>query len=331
MYLHAKAYRTCLPLLLVAAAAAPTAHAGNSSTNTGGRPAELRSQVEALSITPSTGGNSTKRNRMPTSRAVSTDSLYGDYLGLGSGQETAGAATLIVLTSKASQDHISTLTEDLTIMSRIFDRALRDTGLRSENDDIFVRYFVTSGRGRRSTSLFAERPARTESIYVQGYGPLFLIAVDFPLLPPPESPRPSEPNGPTDPLWNQVARQVAGHGPAADAPGIAPQIEYRPEKVRSLRATLTEALRHAANIRGLSQAPQLTVVVRTVEAQSRDDMPLYVDMMYSKEDMYGVTTSPTPTEGSVLAIRAATQDIDAFASGSLSLAEFEKRIAFTQY
>jgi hypothetical protein len=332
MYRQYKAHRTCLILALAAALAAPTVSASNSSAGTGRRRVELSRQVELVSKPAAPGASAvTETVVLPSSTNVR---LFGPFA------EARRSTALIVLTAEAGQQEIGALTEDLNIMCRIFDRALGDAGLKANAGGRlpFLEYLGSNERGSWLTSLLDEGSSRTESLYVEGYGPLFLIGVDFPLQPPPETPEATEPNGTADPLWDQVAREMAGQ-PAPAAPGsTAAERQYSPEKVASLKSTLARTLKHAANIRDLGEDTHVTVVVESGQTQRLDDagrslprMMMYGEPMRMYGEMYGASLSQVPPQASVLAVRATMNDIEAFAAGSLSFADFEKRVESTQY
>src|SRR6266542_3854640 len=85
--------------------------------------------------------------------------------------------TLVIRTSDTDAKAQANLEEDLAVMSRILDKALDqklnvDHRQRAMGIDVF----------------FAPGSSPIRSLYLEGYGALFLLSVNFPLLPPPEKP-----------------------------------------------------------------------------------------------------------------------------------------------
>ena len=245
------------------------------------------------------------------------------------------STALIVLTTERTEEQLTALTEDLNIMCRILDRTLNPD--EPTSGDIFRNVLLGHSTDQWIGRLFAEHASWTECLYVEGYGPLFLINVDFPLLPPPAQQRRAEadPNAPRDPLWAQVSRELRS-GPGDDAPlstETAPV--YSAEKVLAFKTALTRALKHAVNIRGLAEDGNVTIMVRSRYRQRQDMLSLF-----ASESNAGPDRVILPLLGDVaqvagpssrLVIRAAAADIRAFASGDLSFADFEKRLETTQY
>jgi hypothetical protein len=217
-------------------------------------------------------------------------------------------------------------------MCRIFDRALGQAGLRS--NDIFSHMLIgTTGR-EWIPRLFAEHSSWTECLYVDGYGPLFLVNVDFPLAAPPKDPAPTDPNQPRDPVWESVARELhappgdnrhanADHGPT-----------YNPEKALVLRTTLIKALKHTVNIRALTDNHTVTVMVRSEQSYGTPLASLFQSTGIAVSEplpLLGGEFSQPSGRASTLVIRAKLADIQAFAAADIGLADFEKRIEANQY
>ena len=96
----------------------------------------------------------------------------------------------------------------------------------------------------------------TESIYIAGFGAIFSIRVDFPLLPPPEGTEPKQPDIDTGNLWEQTRREI--YSPPTTAPGVQQELRIRQQRspydarrVEELKGKLIESLKQAANIRAL--------------------------------------------------------------------------------
>jgi len=217
-------------------------------------------------------------------------------------------------------------------MCRIFDRALGQAGLRS--DDVFSRMFIgTSGR-EWIPRLFADHSSWTECLYVDGYGPLFLLTVDFPLAAPPQEPAPSDPNEPRDAVWESVARELHAPPGANRPPSTDHGPTYNPEKALALSTTLIKALKHTVNIRALADNTTVTVMVRSEQTYGTNMESILfstgVAVSETLPQLYGESSQPSgPT--STLVIRANLEDIQAFAAGDVGFSDFEKGIEANQY
>jgi hypothetical protein len=212
------------------------------------------------------------------------------------------------------------LTEDLNIMCRVLDRALAQASLRSDEHLLLARLMFAENGQDPLVPFFTENTPWTQCLYVEGYGPLFLVTVDFPLAAGPDKTAADEPNEVADPLWAQVAREMSGSGaPRSEA---SQEVHYNPARVLTLKATLTRALKHAGNIRGLADQERVTVVVKTAQTLS-GELPLI-------GALFDAATVPTGATRP-LAVRAAMKDIRALAGGTLTPDDFEQRVKITQY
>jgi hypothetical protein len=217
-------------------------------------------------------------------------------------------------------------------MCRIFDRALGQAGLRS--DDVFSRIFIATTGREWIPRLFADHSSWTECLYVDGYGPLFLVTVDFPLVAPPQEPIPTDPNQPRDPVWESVARELHGPPGASRHPNTDHGPTYNPEKALILRTTLIKALKHTVNIRALTDNNTVTVMVRSEQTYGTNIETLFLKTGVAAPDtlpqVYVESSRPSKA-ASTLVIRANLKDIQAFAAADIGLADFEKRIEANQY
>ncbi|MFH1883424.1 MAG: hypothetical protein ABIL62_12015 [Planctomycetota bacterium] len=93
---------------------------------------------------------------------------------------SGGGAVLVIPAAELKVEDLAAITEDMSVMSRIFDNKLSQARL-------------TLGRGglttvRFNSSFFEWDSRTTEAIYLEGYGALFLMKVNILLSPPPEAP-----------------------------------------------------------------------------------------------------------------------------------------------
>jgi hypothetical protein len=193
--------------------------------------------------------------------------------------------------------------------------------------------------------VFAPGSGSIRNLYLEGYGALFLLNVNFPLLPPPEKPEATKTKSDTDSTWEETKQELYGQPDAWGQVGKAfkfsmasgPQKEYDRDKVEDLKASLLEALKTATNIRGLKENESITVCVfgglsaapgkaRTVAKRGPN--------WQNAEDAQVLVTSlddGAPARGTIMTIRASKSDVDAFATGKLDLDDFRKKVTITSY
>lgn len=251
-------------------------------------------------------------------------------------ERSAAAAVLVIPSTEMKPEDIAAVTEDMSIMSRIFDRNLgqqRLTGTRTGvfvdrntdpwTDDVFV------GRGRAS-----------QAIYLEGFGSLFLIGVDFPLSAPPKV-QEEKPEEGVDTVWRDT--KIAIYNPdkaVSRRVKVQPQKEYDPEKVQELQKTIIKTLKHAANIRGLKSDEWVTVVVKSsapaviiagkiITRMTSEASPAASNARTSTSAALPAET--VPGQATFLTIRAKKSDIDSFAKNQLDYDKFSQQVSVLTY
>ena len=223
----------------------------------------------------------------------------------------AGDVVLVIPAGGMSAETLAELRQDMEVMCRIFDRLLQGANLRPP------------GQPR----MFAPNDGRTtRGVYLPGFGPVFLLQADFPLLPGAAKQEPPV-EEPGDALWLEVKQQMAGRAAPNAAGGAAP--EYDEMKVEKLRKTLTNAMKHAANFRHLDPEERIVVVaVNSSKAGAGAGGVLF-------GDAYGQPTPILPTTGpaalQVVAVQATKANVDAYAEAQLTEDEFRERAAIATY
>ena len=97
------------------------------------------------------------------------------------------------------------------------------------------------------------------SLYLDGYGALFMLNVGFPFLPPPHAEGQQEkPEANSD--WEDAKQELYGQGGRGRVMA-APSEPYDEERVNRLKEGLLESLKNATNIRGLKPDDSITVCV----------------------------------------------------------------------
>jgi hypothetical protein len=237
----------------------------------------------------------------------------------------ATGRVLLVLTGEVKAQDVAATTEDLYIMSRIFDKKLEpayatdESRLRSANID---RLF--------SNLRHRDGSQGTQAIYLHGYAALFLMNVDFPLSAPPKVDV-EKVEKDVDPVWEGTKREIVTSGKTPEGEYAYVQYdslkEYEGENVEELKTDLTKALKHAANIRNLK--PDELIILAVAGTQQ----PAVLQEVTVADGKTYRVISRKPDASSLLApalltIRAKKIDIDAYAKGDLDLDKFRERIQF---
>ena len=176
---------------------------------------------------------------------------------------TGGRKVLVIPDSDVKPEDLDAITQDLLVMSHIFDERFKEPrtikGVFTDFGDFF-------GRDNRST----------EAIYMQGYGVVFLMEVNFAFSSPlkPEEQEDEETAEQVDPTWQRAREQI--FSPRAPRPGMPGFSGQGPGLVEfdQLKGELIETLKHAANIRNLR--PDEWIIV-TVIGQGRQPGEFYED------------------------------------------------------
>jgi len=148
---------------------------------------------------------------------------------------------------------------------------------------VFTDFGDFFGRDNRST----------EAIYMQGYGVVFLMEVNFAFSPPlkPDVQKDEETAEQVDPTWQRAREQIfAPKTPNLGMPAFPGQ---GPGLVKfdQIKKELIETLKHAANIRNLS--PDEWIIV-TVIGQGRQPGEFYEDYYRSATPRSRTSTSRRP-------------------------------------
>ena len=247
-------------------------------------------------------------------------------------RSTAGAVLVIPSTEMKPED-ITAVIEDMSIMSRIFDRNLGQQRLTTTRTGIFFDRNTAPW-----SDVFVGHGHATQAIYLEGFGSLFLIGVDFPLSAPPKV-QETKPEEGVDTVWRETQREIYSPGDSRRRVKVQPQKEYDAEKVQDLQKTLIKTLKHAANIRGLKTDEWVTILVRSsapaaiitstiVTRSSGEKSPAASNVRTSTAALPAETA---PGQATFLTIRAKKSDIDSFAKNQLDYDKFSQRVSVLTY
>jgi len=153
---------------------------------------------------------------------------------------TAGRKVLVVPAEEVKTEELADIIEDMQIMSHILDERFKET---RRIQGVFTDFGDFFGRDNR----------QTEATYLQGYGVLFSMEVNFAFTPPPKPQvQVTEQNAErVDSTWQQARQQVFSPGDSRRSRGSDSTEEYDSRMVEELKRDLITTLKHASNIRGV--------------------------------------------------------------------------------
>jgi hypothetical protein len=322
-----------IALLILLAACARPAYSGSASAGEATSASAPSTAPAGMPGSPPSAGVSVAA---PATIRPSAQQSLSRLYGAMAANPRAAASVLVIPVKEMTPETYDRIVEDLSIMSRIIEKGLHDAseqgyGLTVTGDGMYggvagiygqPLFLPSDSTGPRILRSSGGRP---RAIYIGGYGAIFSLQVDFPLVPPPETPEPNKSTDKADQVWAAAQRELVNPQAAMHLrPGISQGRPYRAEAVENLRSTLIAVLKHASNIRDLEPESWLTILVQG--PSTAPDQP---------QDSTGdqqVNLIGTRTAGrTLLTLRAKKTDIDQLAKGPLEQTEFQKRVQITTY
>jgi hypothetical protein len=269
---------------------------------------------------------------------------YGDIaaaISLG-GSGAAGPGCLVIPSGQIEASELEAIVEDMTVMQRILDKELeREFGKDYERLSASGPFSFTPG------------PAIPQSIYLDGYGVLFLASVKFPVAAPPPTEQAPEKVEEPGSRWEQTRRELYG-GPltfrtTARGSGVVFAAKpsgrrYDRDEVEKLEQTLLAVLREAANIRNLRPDDSIAIAVFgagstrvgafMVSARNEFGAPGGFDGGFEPSEMVPGRVLVHETgalQQTVLTIHVQKALVDSLAEGELSMQEFRQRATITAF
>jgi len=153
---------------------------------------------------------------------------------------TGARKVLVVPTDEIKAEELAEIIEDMHVMSYILDERFKETRMIQ---GVFVDFGDFFGRDSRTT----------EATYLQGYGVLFSMEVNFAFSPPlkPEAQETETVAEQVDSTWLQAKKEVFSPQELKRPRETGSLREYGSQMVEELKRELIKAMKHAANIRGL--------------------------------------------------------------------------------
>jgi hypothetical protein len=233
--------------------------------------------------------------------------------------------SLVIRSSEGDPKDLADLEEDLTIMSHVFNKALKENlGASFDRKAMGIDVFFTPGN------------SSIRSLYLEGYGALFLFGVNWPLLPPPTGPEAAKDNK-ADSTWDEAKHELYGPRNEGKFP-TNPGEEFTNDKLTKLQNILLETAKNAANIRNLKPDEAITMCVFGAPVRSTPKLKAKKD---AEGEETGEPDEPKPKRewvfegtvprGTTMTIRVKKSDTDAYASGKLTLEQFRGRAHVVTY
>ena len=258
----------------------------------------------------------------------------------------SGDMVLIIPSEQTSTENLIAINEDMNVMSRIFETSLEQDRIATARSNFFGPRYDPFGM------LLGGSRSEIQSMYLQGYGALFLLKVDFPLSPPSnaqEDEKEPKKEEQGDPVWQQMRQEMYEPAKVDNRRRRTnqPEEKYDVEKVENLKTTLIQALKHAANIRSLK--PDESVILTVTGSGEITGTKIITanvsgsnqEVIVQEKNADGRTTmrivkgnafddigSSSPT---ILVIRAKRSEIDAFAKGEVDFNQFRGRVQVLTY
>jgi hypothetical protein len=245
---------------------------------------------------------------------------------------------LLIRTTKPDPKVDTLLEEDLVVMRRILEKAILPSSGEKAHGRAMGIPLVALGGSRAPGS-----------IYLQGYGALFLFETDTTLLPAPEKKQAAK-SKERNSNWEETKEEIYGgesqfrmspRFQMTDEPGEP----YDADKVDELKNSILKALVDASNIRGLADERVVVVVTNRNHREPKDRFRV---MAFSSDDSGQTSTAlesepkrmfsgkarsagdSEKNEGK-MTIVVKKSDIDLLAKKQIEFEEFKKRAETTIY
>ncbi|KPK75253.1 MAG: hypothetical protein AMJ79_11960 [Phycisphaerae bacterium SM23_30] len=267
------------------------------------------------------------------------------YLSSLTAWSAAGPEVLIIPGDEPMTDEETAATaENMQIMARLFETRLQEKNLMHFPSVITnLGYWVSQNSSDD-----------IESIYLKGYGALFLLKTDFPLLPSVKM-APAPPKQAKDILWNKIKQDLTAPPARSRAvartttrPRTASAKKYNEQKIEEFKQTLLEALVHACNMNHVADNEWVTIHVTgpgreivesakkigAEDAQSDSRVDFAADRKEQETISYGSGASSSrsaaanPTH---LLIRARKNLINDLADEDITFEEFKNEVTTIIY
>lgn len=228
----------------------------------------------------------------------------------------------LVIRSKALDPKAqANLNEDLTVMRRVLEKAL------NENASEEARTLTAMG----IDVFYSPVGNSMKSLYLEGYGALFFLDVNYPLVAAAKAEDKTKSTGNSS-EWEAAKKDVFGQPSEEDAEASEP---FNTEKVAKLQERLVKALKNASNIRALKSSETVTICV---VGGSNGGLVQHHTVVTGPEkgtrtirNIQWNATASSSQNRTILTLSATKSDIEAYAQGKLNTEEFTKKATINSY
>jgi hypothetical protein len=238
---------------------------------------------------------------------------------------------LIISAGGADNKRFSNIEEDLNIMSRILAKSLKEKGVGREKDDV-------TAMGMKIRALTLSGSSSVQNIYLDGYGALFLLNVPFPLVAPAEPVETESKKEAEDSTWEEAKKELYGPRESGKRANwlnkSATTVPYDERKVEKLKSALIQSLKNASNIRDLKPEEFVTITVigaPNTSAKGGDGLIVQQGKTRITSARRFSIDGAAPQNETMMVLRAAKSDIDAFTQGKTGLDELQTKVKISNY
>jgi hypothetical protein len=253
---------------------------------------------------------------------------------LGNTSSTSAGSSLIVPRKETDPKALAETEEDLAVMSHLLDKAA------VSKDDKATHAMGITVHNFRSGSI-------PRTIYLEGYGALFFLNVNYPLVAPPAKKDDSQTKEETNTEWENARREL--FQPSSFSPDMkfysfdtdgafafssnGAVEEYNADKVEDLKNNLIAALKNAAHIRKLGNDETVTVIVsgRSAVADPKGTARKASSSTTRGSNVWTTRLNSPDPRGTRLIVRAKKSDIEAFQKQKTSADDFRKQVTIMTY
>jgi hypothetical protein len=289
----------------------------------------------------------------PTTRGASGRMVTSTSVGSSSYSQIP---SLVLKFSETDEASNSGMEEGLAIMTKLIEEDLRKgVGEGGVDKAMGIDLVYTGSRSVRA-------------MYMEGFGALFMIKVNFPVYSPEANKEPKEPVPAAVSEWERAKRELYGQTSErwSESGSVSSRSKYNPAQVEALKKLLMQTMKNAANIHdmrpeewisfsvfghpvALSKSKKVSVKSANKprpqsvnalalpplggdDAEPQAQQQQQTQGLGSANRNYGTVSSVQLSQnGTVMTMRAKRSDVDAFASGKISFEEFAKLVETQSY
>ena len=214
----------------------------------------------------------------PTMGGMGAGMLSSDSTIITQVRRTGTGRMLIIPAEDIESENVIATREDMQVMAEILDERFREPRM-------------IEGVFRDFGDFFGRDNGKTEAVYIQGYGVVFMIEVDytFSIIPPIQEQTSEENNQEGDSTWQQARARILWPGSNLSRRDVSQrEREYENQMVEILKTELIRALKYAANIRNLRSDEW---VILSVAGNNTQGLQISFDSAPSGSSSYGASGS----------------------------------------